>query len=212
LTRQHGDSALEIFVYGKIPGDHHGATSPEIYPARQSLLASQSVARRHRLCFDEVLFIQQNPQAIDAGVFHNDVIAVGNQNLLLCHEMAFVEQAQAIASIRKIFHSKFEEELFVVEFSSQELPLADAVRSYLFNSQLVTVEDGSMILICPIECQEIESAKNCTARILAENNPVHRVEFINLRQSMNNGGGPACLRLRVVMTESQQSRFIRAFS
>jgi succinylarginine dihydrolase len=205
LTSQHGDSAIEVFVYGKLPEASPGAESPKTYPARQSLLASQSIARNHQLDFDDVVFIQQNPQAIDAGVFHNDVISVGNENVLLCHEMAFVNQSQTLASMRERFRSKFEQELFVLELSSRELPLEDAVRSYLFNSQLVTLEHGCMILICPIECQEIESSRRCTERILAEDNPVRRVEFINLRQSMNNGGGPACLRLRVVMNENQKS-------
>jgi succinylarginine dihydrolase len=35
-------------------------------------------------------------------------------------------------------------------------------------------------------------------RHLAGNGPIRRVEVVDVRQSMANGGGPACLRLRVL--------------
>ena len=35
-------------------------------------------------------------------------------------------------------------------------------------------------------------------RHIAGNGPIRRVEIVDVRQSMANGGGPACLRLRVV--------------
>lgn len=202
LCDKHGNAGIEIFVYGSDPLNPL-APKPEKFPARQTRLAAESSARRHQLDPAVTLHWQQNPVAIDAGVFHNDVISVGNQNVLLCHECAFVDQTRRLTELRSLFGSKFDAQLYVIEFSNAELPLADAVRSYLFNSQLVTRPDGNMTLICPIECSEIESARRCTERILQEPNPVDDVRFLNLRQSMNNGGGPACLRLRVVLTESQ---------
>jgi succinylarginine dihydrolase len=42
--------------------------------------------------------------------------------------------------------------------------------------------------------------------LLAADSPIHQAHFIDLRQSMNNGGGPACLRLRVVLTDQQRAR------
>ena len=38
---------------------------------------------------------------------------------------------------------------------------------------------------------------------LAEDKTFDRVEFVDLRESMDNGGGPACLRLRVVLTPDE---------
>ncbi len=205
LCDEFGTTGLEIFVYG-VDSNHPLQAAPKKFPARQTRLASESVARLHQLENDNVLFWQQNPQAINAGVFHNDVISVGNQNVLLCHELAFVNQPQCLDAAKQKFADRFKKQLHVIEFSASELPLVDAVRSYLFNSQLVTRPDGKMTMVCPVECEEIESANRCTQRIVAENNPVTEVKFMNLRQSMNNGGGPACLRLRVVLTESQQRK------
>ncbi len=205
LCADHGGPGIEVFVYGSIPHSPN-SPAPRRFPARQTLHASQAVARKHELDPDQVLFWQQNPEAIDAGVFHNDVISVGNQNMLLCHEMAFVNQVQCLRQAREVFQDRFGAPLQVLEFSDQELPLADAVRSYLFNSQLVTRPDGKMSLICPVECDEIKTARHCTQRILEEDNPVAEISFMNLRQSMNNGGGPACLRLRVVLSAAEQAK------
>ncbi len=203
LTSDHGAPGIEVFTYGIAPSRPQ-SPAPKKFPARQTLLASESIARRHQLDAERVLLWQQNPDAIDAGVFHNDVISVGNQNLLLAHELAFVDQARCLQNARTRFESDFQVPLHIVEFASSEISLSDAVRSYLFNSQLVTRNDGQMTLMCPIECQEIESAQRCAERLLEESNPVDEIVYLNLRQSMNNGGGPACLRLRVVLTECQQ--------
>ena len=151
------------------------------------------------------MFIQQTPKAIDAGVFHNDVISVGNQNVLLCHEDAFVDQANALQQIKQKYDQTFHSRVHIVVFTDQEISLEDAVSSYLFNSQLITRPDGPMTLVCPLDCQENRSAHRCLQRLVSEDNPVDQVEFFDLRQSMNNGGGPACLRLRVVLTEAQQT-------
>lgn len=205
LCADFGAAGLEIFVFGIDSSDPANLCLTK-FPARQTRLASEAVARRHQLHSENVLFWQQNPQAIDAGVFHNDVISVGNQNVLLVHELAFVDQPNGLKAAQEMYADRFGSSLHVIEFSSTDLPVKDAVRSYLFNSQLVTRPDGKMTMVCPIECEEIETAHRCTQRILAEKNPVEEVKFMNLRQSMNNGGGPACLRLRVVLTESQQTK------
>ncbi|MEL7497274.1 MAG: N-succinylarginine dihydrolase [Planctomycetota bacterium] len=199
----NGTSGLELFVYG-VDTLNQTSDAPSKFPARQTRLASQSIARLHGLDHENCFFLQQNPKAIDAGVFHNDVISVGNQNVLLCHELAFVDQPAALQSIRRRFETLFGQTLFVLEFSNEEIPLADAVSSYLFNSQLVTRPDNQMTLVCPSECEANPAALRCTQRLLAEENPVDDVQFFDLRQSMNNGGGPACLRLRVPMTEAQR--------
>ena len=204
LAPSHGQPGIEVFVYGQ----HFLNSSkprPRKYPARQTLESCQAIARRHGLTPERSVFIQQSPDAIDAGVFHNDVISVGNQNVLLCHESAFVDQPAALDEIRSRFHEACGNDLIVIEFSRDEIGLPDAVSSYLFNSQLLTRPDGKMTLVCPTECESNTSAKSCTERLLSENNPIDQVSFLDLRQSMNNGGGPACLRLRVVMNEAEQS-------
>jgi succinylarginine dihydrolase len=205
LCGEYGGTGLHLFVYGRRALDKRNQV-PTNFPARQTLEASQAIARRHLLDPNRVLFIQQNPRAVDAGVFHNDVICVGNQNVLLCHQDAFVDQATVLAEVRRRFESLDDEELTIREFSRDEISLRDAVQSYLFNSQLVTLPDGGMSLFCPTECQSNAAASRCIDRLLAEDNPIQQAHYIDLRQSMNNGGGPACLRLRVVLTDRQRAR------
>jgi len=204
LMAAHDRSGIELFVYG-IDTLNRAAPRPEKFPARQTRLASEAIARNHGLNSDRTVFLQQNPAAIDAGVFHNDVISVANENVLLCHEMAFVDQANQLAELKSRFERQFESPLFVIELSNKELPLPDAVSSYLFNSQLATRADGKMTLVCPIECQENPNAKRCLEKIVEQANPIEEVGFLNLRQSMNNGGGSACLRLRVALSVEQQA-------
>lgn len=202
LCPAHESPGIEIFVYGANPLDPN-ASRPLRFPARQTKLASESIARHHQLDSNAALFWQQNPVAIDAGVFHNDVIAIGNQHVLLCHELAFVDQPNCLSQLRKRYAERYRSPLYIVELSDRDFPLTDAVKSYLFNSQLVTRPDGKMSLICPSECDQILTARRAVERILNEDNPVDEVKFLELRQSMNNGGGPACLRLRVVLSDSQ---------
>ncbi|MFK7769667.1 MAG: N-succinylarginine dihydrolase [Mariniblastus sp.] len=202
LCTSHSDEGIELFVYGS---GRESKIKPKKFPARQTLLASQSVARQHQLSKEDAIFLPQDPDASDAGVFHNDVIAVGNENVLLCHELAFVNQNLQLQSLADAFHNRFEQLLWIVEFSQNEIDISDAVSSYLFNSQLVTKPDGNMALICPTNCRENPSAYQCTQRLLQEENPIDQIEFFDLNQSMNNGGGPACLRLRVVLSQAEQS-------
>jgi succinylarginine dihydrolase len=207
-TRLHPQDSqgggIQLFVFG-VDSLNRSSASPKRFPARQTRLASESVARLHQLDSARTFFWQQNPQAIDAGVFHNDVISVGHQNVLLCHEMSFVDQVEKLQQIKLAFEQLYDQPLFIVEFSSNEISLKDAVASYLFNSQLVTRPDGGITVICPLECESIPAAKNCVQRLIEDTNPVDKVEFLDLRQSMNNGGGPACLRLRVSMTAEEQA-------
>lgn len=199
LCPAHGQPGIELFTYGRVEGDPR-APAPRHFPARQTNQASSTIAAGH-LMSSEALLVQQNPDAIDAGVFHNDVICVGNENVLLLHEQAFVNQPAVLTKI----HEQFPGELHVIEISADEFTLEEAVSTYLFNSQLLTLADGAMLLLCPIECQTHVRAKRVIDRILAGDNPVSQVRFVDVRQSMRNGGGPACLRLRVVLTEQELS-------
>jgi succinylarginine dihydrolase len=151
------------------------------------------VARLHSLESNRVIFAEQSADAIAAGAFHNDVVAVANERVLFAHEQAFADKEPLIAALQAAVPG-FE----YVEVPAAEVPLADAVRSYLFNGQLVTPLDGEPTLIVPGEARETASVWSWLERHVSGNGPIRRVEVVDVRQSMANGGGPACLRLRVV--------------
>jgi succinylarginine dihydrolase len=184
LTSAHGAPGLEVFVYGKGGGP---------FPARQHEQASRVVARKHGLGEDRALFVEQSPEAIAAGAFHNDVVAVANERVLFAHEKAFADKDGTYAAIRAKFP-----ELEVVEVPDAEVGLADAIATYLFNAQLLTLPDSTMALVVPEECREHAAVWDWCERRLAGNGPIRQVLPVDVRQSMANGGGPACLRLRVV--------------
>ena len=202
LAPAHGEPGLELFVFGR-DGDERPAGGR--FPARQTRAAAEAVARRHGLAADRTLLLRQNPAAIDAGVFHNDVIAVGNENVLLLHEQAYADGPAAIAAIRDRWAAAGHDprDLVVIEVPAAELPLDVAVATYLFNSQLVTLSAGGMALVCPAECREHPATSRWLDRLLADDNPVVAIHPVAVRQSMKNGGGPACLRLRVVLTPAE---------
>lgn len=196
----YGQPGVELFVYGK-EAFNPAAPAPTRFPARQTLEASQAIARLHGLTDVHTVFAQQKPETIDAGVFHNDVIAVGNGNVLFFHEQAFVDTDRVL---REIDQKLFGTDLIAVCVPSASVPLQDAVRSYLFNSQLLTQPDGSMTLIVPGECREIASVSDYLDTLIAmQDNPINDVQVFDLKQSMNNGGGPACLRLRVALNDAE---------
>jgi succinylarginine dihydrolase len=184
LCERHDQPGLELFVYGVSGGG---------FPARQRLEASAAVARAHALNPEHRLFIEQAPEAIAAGAFHNDVVAVANERVLFAHERAFADRDSSYAAIRA--RAPWAE---IVEVPADAVSLADAIASYLFNAQLVTLPDATMALIVPQEARENAAVWRWLQAMLAGNGPIRRVEVVDVRQSMANGGGPACLRLRVV--------------
>ena len=198
LCAEYGEPGVELFVYGQIAFNEQ-APAPNKYPARQTLEASQAVARLHGLKDSHAVFAQQNPDAIDGGVFHNDVIAVGNGNTLFYHDMAFLNEEQVLADIRERLTGA---ELEAVRVSSADVPLEDAVASYLFNSQLLNTPDG-MLLAVPGECREVASVSRYLDGLVKSGGPITAVEVFDVKQSMRNGGGPACLRLRVVLNDAE---------
>jgi len=184
LAGSHGERGVEVFVYGVSGG---------AFPARQHLEASKGIARLHQLDPDRVVFAEQSEEAIAAGAFHNDVVAVANERVLFAHELAFADKQSLIGALEAQVPG-FE----FVEVAAAEVPLEDAIRSYLFNGQLVTPPGGEPTLIVPSEARDTSSVWNWIERHVAGNGPIRRVEVVDVRQSMANGGGPACLRLRVV--------------
>jgi succinylarginine dihydrolase len=201
LAASHGAAGVEFFVYGRVEFDP-SAPSPKKYPARQTLEASQAIARLHGLDAARTVFAAQNPDVIDQGVFHNDVIAVGNGNVLLYHEAAFLDEAATIDTLRRTL-ADAGAELHALRVPDAAVPVADAVASYLFNSQLLSKADGRMALVVPHECRENARVAAWLAALAASGGPVDELIEFDLRQSMRNGGGPACLRLRVVLTDRE---------
>ncbi|MFL6758606.1 N-succinylarginine dihydrolase [Sphingomonas sp.] len=184
LAPAHGEPGVEIFVYGVSGG---------AFPARQHVEASRAVARRHQLEPERVIFAEQSEAAIAAGAFHNDVVAVANERVLFAHEQAFADRDALIEACERLVPG-----FDYVEVPAAEVPLADAIRSYLFNAQLVTPPDGQPTLILPTEARETPTVWRWIEQHVAGNGPIRRAEVVDVRQSMANGGGPACLRLRVV--------------
>jgi len=197
LCRAYDNPGVELFVYGR---DENEANDSRRFPARQTRAACEAIAEAHRLSSDRCVFARQHPRAIEAGVFHNDVISVGNQSVHLVHQFAFADQEKVLSELA----DKFGPGLQQIVIREEQLSLAEAVRSYLFNSQLLSVGSEGMILLCPNECVRNEEALRTLGDIVEDdNNPIIRCDFIDLRESMQNGGGPACLRLRVVLTEEE---------
>ena len=184
LCPSHGEAGVEIFVYGKTGGP---------FPARQHVEASKAIARAHKLDPVRTLFVQQSEVAIAAGAFHNDVVAVANERVLFTHEQAFEHPEQTYSNIKQLMPDA---EIIIVP--KDRISLADAIQSYLFNAQLVTLPDGGMALILPSEAQENTRVWSWLTKLVEGNGPIRRLVPVDVRQSMANGGGPACLRLRVV--------------
>ena len=184
LAPSHAEPGVEIFVYGVSGG---------AYPARQHIGASKAIARMHLLDPARTLFTEQSEAAIAAGAFHNDVVAVTNERVLFAHEQAFADKGALLDACERLVPG-----FDYVEVPAAEVPLEDAIRSYLFNAQLVTPPDCQPTLIVPTEARETPSVWRWIERHVAGNGPIRRVAVVDVRQSMANGGGPACLRLRVV--------------
>ncbi|CNI23252.1 succinylarginine dihydrolase [Yersinia rohdei] len=200
LGGEYHQPGIQVFVYGRkglASGD-----APSRYPARQTLEASEAVARLHLLDPERTVFLQQNPAVIDQGVFHNDVIAVSNKNVLFHHQHAFVSDSQVMADIRRKME-QIEQQFISIEVPAAQVSVAQAVSTYLFNSQLLSKPDGKMLLVIPQESQENPDVWRYLSELIKSGGPIDEVRVFDLRESMRNGGGPACLRLRVALNDTE---------
>jgi succinylarginine dihydrolase len=196
------EPGFHFFVYGIVALQDGSGPKPERFPARHSLEASEAIARQHALSPSHTFFTQQNPLVIDSGAFHNDVVSVGNKNVLFYHELSFLDPS-AVQKLSTKFKAACGVDLIGVMVKDTEVPIKDAVKSYLFNSQLLTRPDGKMCLVAPTDCQTTPSVKAYLDKLLASKAAISEVLYFNLRQSMQNGGGPACLRFRVELREKE---------
>jgi succinylarginine dihydrolase len=194
--------AVHLFAWGRQAwSDPDG---PRRFPARQTREASQALARLHRLEPDRCRFPRQHPDGIDAGAFHTDVMAVGNGRFLMLHELAFKDGAALVEDLRRVLG----EELVAVVATEADLPAKSAVQAYPFNSQVLTLDDGTMAIVAPEDSREDAMARRFLERVAAGGGPVRAVHYLDVRQSMHNGGGPACLRLRVPLESAERAAIV----
>ncbi len=202
----YGDAGVQLFVFGRYAFKSNSAVTRK-FPSRQTYEASKAISRLHRLSSEKVVFAQQNPNIIDAGAFHNDVVSVSNLNTFFMHEEAFLDKE----ALQLELQSKCDHELHFIEVPTAQVPLKAAVKSYLFNSQLVQTSKG-MTLILPEESREDKAVYAYLQSLQTQDTTISDVQFVDVRQSMRNGGGPACLRLRVVLNQTElqavNSRFL----
>lgn len=203
FAKSHDLPGVHLFVYGnsKISDDE---VVPQFYPARQSLQASYAVAKKHQIFDKQLVFAQQNPAAIDAGVFHNDVISTGNLNLFMYHEEAFFDTPKVIETLKSKVQALCDTDLILLPVTKENVTLKEAVQTYLFNSQIVTLPDGSMTLLAPSDCIKVKRVFDYIQQIVENpDTPIASVHYLELHQSMQNGGGPACLRCKMVLNENE---------
>lgn len=205
FAKNYRSPGVYLFVFGKstLPSEMP-TPSPHTYPARQSKEASEALPRIHGLYPNTAVYAYQHPEAIDAGIFHNDLIAQGNLHFLMVHEKAFWNQQEVLNELKKKFSERCDEELKIVEVLESQVPLKEAASSFMFNSQIVTLPDLTMALIAPEACRGYDRVTSFFESLVKDPaHPVNTIHYVNLSESLGNGGGPACLRLRVVLTENE---------
>lgn len=212
FCEEYGTPGVHLFVYGRHSFKENVNTTLK-FPARQTCEASKAIARQHGLSEENTVFAQQHPAAIDAGAFHNDIVAVENQNVFFFHEEAYLYKDGVIKEIRQKMKKIAKIDMIFLEVKACDITLEECVSSYLFNSQLITLPKGGMALIAPIECSQNQKVHNYLQQLIQQKyNPITQLHFFNLRESMNNGGGPACLRLKIPLTTAEfkaiPSRFL----
>ncbi len=201
LCGADGRRAIHVFVHG--PCESHETR----FTPRQSELAARRVASCLRLNENDCVFAQQTVRAINAGVFHNDVIAMSNRNMMIYHEFAFENSESIVDTIHRKFLERVGEPLDAICVQESELPLEEAVQSYLFNSQLLSVDSNEMELLCPMQCMNSQTVMSLVQTWVADAlNPIRSIRCLPLDQSMKNGGGPACLRLRAMLTAAELTK------
>ena len=195
ISNSHLKKGIQIFVYGR-----DSSQESSNFVARQSKAASKYIANSHKLDMEQTFFLKQNMKAINSGSFHNDIVSLSTENVFIFHEEAFNDSKNEIQKIRSAF--KAEDECFFIEILKNDIPLDILVNSYLLNSQLVRNPSGDMTFIMPIE---VKNYPECTEwlAMIKENSPIKDFKYIDIKQSMMNGGGPACLRFKIVVNENE---------
>lgn len=202
-----GEHGIEIFISGD---DASGSVATRRFMVRQTWATGTSLLRLHQLKPECTFQLQQSASAIDAGVFHNDVISTAHEHLWFVHETAFENLDLCLADIEAAFLRQAGRALKVVVVGLDELSLAAAVQTYLFNSQIVTLpkadprEPSRFHWIAPHQCKITLETEHLLRRWERDSElSIEKVHFVALQESMANGGGPACLRLRISLNREQ---------
>ena len=203
VSEQHLKSGFQIFVYGSSAFEvHQGMIT------RQAEEISKAVSIMHQLDPDRVLFLKQNEQAINAGSFHNDIVSLANEEVFIFHQEAFADRVELE---RILHHLKDHVKGFhPIEILSEDISLDDLVSSYLLNSQLITVKNNEMMMLLP---EEVQNHSNCMRWLeeIKSSSPIKHIEFVDIRQSMMNGGGPACLRFKITVNNDEFNQINEKF-
>lgn len=197
FARDYGDpESVHLFVYG-----HDGNRNNEMTTARQSYEASIKISELLQLNPQKIIFAKQSRQAIDQGIFHMDVAGVGELNLWLVHQNAF----ESVERVRQEIQNRLHVPLLTHLATSEQMSLAnDAIPSYIFNSQIIQTHENYLALVVPEECRSYKNVQVYLNTLLeAPHLPVNKVHYFDLKQSMKNGGGPACLRLRMTVNHQE---------
>ena len=120
-------------------------------------------------------------------------------SLMVVHEQSFIPEHQE--QVRRYLTERNDVQYY--EVKQDELSVADAVSTYLFNSELLETAPGKFTLIAPSECSNHAGVARVVERLQGQG-ALDTVHYLDVRESMRNGGGPACLRLRVVLTPEQE--------
>ena len=208
FSNAYGEPGIQLFVFGRY-AFRKNKLSMAKFPSRQTYEASLAISRLHQIDSSRLVFAQQNPTIIDAGAFHNDVVSVSNLDTFFYHQEAFVDKASVLKQLQEKFVNK---ELKLIEVPTSMVSLENAVKSYLFNSQLLKLpsKDG-MCLIVPLESKENEQVFSYLNGLESESTAITEVKYVDVRQSMQNGGGPACLRLRVSLNDKELNACNQSF-
>ena len=200
LAESTGKRGLHVFVHGD------GKPAPRHHWPRQTLATGKAISRTHGLREADVFHVKQHPDAIDAGAFHNDVVAMSHHDLLIHHELAFAPESESqMLRLERRFAEISGKCLRVIRIHSEELTLTDAINTYFFNSQIVSSSNSGKpvwTILCPVQVQHHKQAHRLIQRLCADG-VFQEAHFVDLGQSMDGGGGPACLRLRVPVTEHE---------
>ena len=203
VSEQHLKSGFQIFVYGSSAFEvHQGMIT------RQAEEISKAVSIMHQLDPDRVLFLKQNEQAINAGSFHNDIVSLANEEVFIFHQEAFADRVELE---RILHHLKDHVKGFhPIEILSEDISLDDLVSSYLLNSQLITVKNNEMMMLLP---EEVQNHSNCIRWLeeIKSSSPIKHIEFVDIRESMMNGGGPACLRFKITVNNDEFNQINEKF-
>jgi succinylarginine dihydrolase len=165
---------------------------------RQSLWASKAICQLHALSSTQVWLQKQSKEAISRGIFHNDIISMNSHDLLVFHQQAYENHESLIEKLTALG-------ICCVEIKAEEFSLEHALKTYFFNSEFIKGKDGSQVLVMSEKCQHDAKVHAQLERIQTAYNKEIKTIYVDLDDSLKNGGGPACLRLRVQLNQEQFS-------